>query len=192
MRKHEYVLALSVISLQLFVQGSFSEQNSKRASDVVTEQLSGLKFVDLVVYVDSLNIENHEMIEKKIEEAAKKMLGSSGIMLGKQQGAVLSIDIKGYPVGLKDSLIIQVWTTLHEEAALKRAPTLGNPHGYITWDSVWVELVNERDVGKFALREAKDQLDDFCLDWKTARDWAKRVRAQGQTNLVDKPFPRAS
>ena len=173
MRSIGCIIAFLIITLQLSIQGSSSSQNPREASDVVREQLRGLKIVDLIVYVDSLNISNSAAIESRIEKAAKRMLSKAGILLGKEQGAWLSIDVEGYPVDLQDHLIVQVWTKLYEEAALKRAPTLRNPHGYITWDTNWADLVRKQDIETFALKEAKDQLDEFCLDWETARDWAK-------------------
>ncbi len=175
MRTLRGIIVFLTITLHLFIQGSTSSQKPQLASEVVKEQLCGLKYVDLVVYVGTLNIRDSSAIEERIEKTAKRILSKAGILLGKKQGAVLSINVEGYPVDLKGSIIVQVWTKLHEEANLKRAPTLGNPHGYTTWDSVWAELVRYEDVENFALKEAKDQLGEFCLDWETAKDWAKEA-----------------
>ena len=182
MRNLRYVMAFLIITLQLSAQSDSSNQHSQQACDVVREQLRGLKSVDLVVWVSPINITNTAAIEKKIEKAAKKMLCKSGLLLGKQQGAMLSIDVLSYPVDSQDHLIVQVWTKLHEQATLNRAPSLRNPHGYITWDTDWAELVRKEDIERFTLKEAKDQLEDFCLDWETARDWVPKNPSLGDTS----------
>jgi hypothetical protein len=174
MKLFGYITLSVAITLQLAAQSGSSNQNSQQASDRVSEQLKGLKFVHLIVWVSPFHIPEYAEIDQRIEKTVKEYLLKTGLLLGDEQGAVLSIEVDSYSIddkALQDRLIVRVWTKLHEEATLKRAPSLGNPHGYDTWDYGWVELVRKEDLLKFVLGEVKDQIEEFCDDWQLARDW---------------------
>lgn len=177
MKSAYYPIVLVSMALLLIVQCDLPIQASQRINNKVCEQLKGLISVNLVVWVSPFEISGSTEIEQKIERAVKKILDNAGLALGDEQGAVLSIVVNSFTLNeraLKNHLIIQVQTELLEEATLKRAPTLGNPHGYVTWDIVWVDLVRREDLGAFILDEVKDQVREFCADWQLAGDWLSR------------------
>lgn len=184
MRNIRYVAAFFAITLQLATQSSPFCQESQGTNDKLSEQLKGLKSVNLVVSVIYFHIPESTEIENRIEKTVKKVLYKAGLSLGSEQGAVLSIVVDSFLINekaLKNHLIIKVRTELLEEAALKRAPTLGNPHGYITWDIDWVELVRREDLETSILGEVKDQVEEFCAHWQLARDWILKSTSPGGT-----------
>jgi len=184
MKSFNYSTVLVSMALQLTIQCGLPIQASQRTNDKVHEQLKGLKSVNLVVWVSPFHIPESTEIEQKIEKAVKKVLYKAGLAIGDEQGAVLSIVVDSFSINekvLKSRLIIKIQTKLLEEAALKRAPTLGNPHGYITWDIDWVELVHRENLETFILGKVKDQVEEFCADWQLARDWIPKSTSLGCT-----------
>lgn len=85
MRTLSCMTAFLIIALQPSIHGSASSPNSQQASEVVKEQLCGLNYVDLVVYIESLNIKNGAVIGERIGRAASwetRMAISPGILYG--------------------------------------------------------------------------------------------------------------
>lgn len=189
MKDTHYIIVLFVLIFQLAAQGRVLCQKPEALREVYPEQLKGLKSVSLVVYVSSFDIPNSEEIKQKIERTAKKMLKKTGLSIGSEQRAVFSILVYPYMINeppLPDYLMVQVRTRLNEDAALKRDPSLRNPHGYVTWDCDWVGLIRRAELVTRILEEVKDQVEDFCTDWELVRD-LKKNESSAKKNQEYKP-----
>jgi len=184
-KKRRLILIIVISTLQLVSALSSQSQESKQAS-VPPIQLKGLRSVSPSLCVSGLDISYSSAgrIEKRIDEIVNKRLRDAGLSLRGEQGAVLLIVVDTYrpkDEAFSDYLIIEVSTDLSEEAVLKRNRRLGNPHGYVTWETRWVDIVRRDDVEAFVLEEVRDQLDTFCSHWESVNTGNRRNKPHKQS-----------